>query len=144
MSGRISERIVNARNVPDDAIYIHKYNDTVRIPLGNVLAFKAEDKYVVITHVSGTQKEDLSSMTIAEIEEALGTRGMRIHRSVIIMVDKLVKLSKNEAKSHIDGTHLVAVVSKKDDDGEVVSKSFTVSRRYNSVIRKYTKGIRTC
>jgi two-component system response regulator AlgR len=65
------------------------------IPIGEVIYFIAEDKYVIAHHASG---EALLEDSLKTLENEFADRVVRIHRNCLVMRDRLVGL-----KRHPDG-----------------------------------------
>ena len=79
----------------DDKLYIRDSDDIYAVSLKQAEAFIASDKYVAFYHQG---KERLTRESLDRLEERLGAHGfMRIHRSALVNVDKIVSLTSNEA-----------------------------------------------
>jgi two-component system, LytTR family, response regulator AlgR len=61
------------------------------IPIGDVLFFRAEHKYVVVRHRDG---EVLVEEPLKQLEEEFGRRFQRIHRNALVAVDQVSRLEK--------------------------------------------------
>jgi two-component system response regulator AlgR len=64
----------------------------ILVPVGDILYFRAEHKYVTVRHKEG---EVLIEDTLKELEQEFGARFMRIHRNCLVALEYLQALEKN-------------------------------------------------
>lgn len=97
------------------------------IPVGTVVCFRADRKYVSVDHDGG---HDLIDDSLKALEAEFGDRFVRIHRSALINVDRIERIEKNrEGRSRIvlrAGSH-------------VGSKEPIISRRHVAEVRRRLK-----
>ncbi|MDQ2076919.1 LytTR family DNA-binding domain-containing protein [Marinimicrobium sp. ABcell2] len=62
------------------------------IPLDDIRAFVADQKYVTVHHLNG---EHLLDETLKDLEEEFGDRLLRIHRSVLVSVPHIQAMERN-------------------------------------------------
>jgi len=94
------------------------------IPLGSVLYFQADQKYVTVRFDEG---EVLIEESLKSLEDEFKAQFMRIHRNALVAVDKLAGMEKTT-----EGGHLVVL---KGSDAQL-----EVSRRHVAEVRKFIKG----
>lgn len=106
-----------------------RINDQLKlIPLDDVLYFQADQKYVAVHHRGG---ESLLDDSLKSLESEFAARFVRIHRSVLVAVDKIRSLEKTA-----DGKTRVALDSDSQDD----EKRLIISRRHVAEVRRRLKG----
>ena len=124
-----AERYLQARAMvpPDpsgqDVIVIQDRNRTERLPLVDVIYFKAELKYITVR--TATRHYILDS-SLGELEEKYGERFMRIHRNALIAKRAARALQKHHDPEEGEGWALCL-------DG--VSELLFVSRRQLAAVR---------
>jgi DNA-binding LytR/AlgR family response regulator len=103
--------------------FIKKGDEILIVPEADVLAFKAEDKVVILSARGG---EHVLDITLKELENCLDpSKFCRIHRSVIVALDKIGKMQK-----WFHGEFLIFL-----EDG----KKFKVSRNYKANLMARTR-----
>jgi len=95
-----------------------------RIPIGEVLFFRAEQKYVTVSYKGG---EGLLEDSLKSLEERFGDRFIRIHRNALVARKFLRGLKKN-----LDG-HVFACLEGSD-------QTLEISRRHLPEVRKLLKS----
>ncbi len=84
-----------------------------RIPVDEIIYFRAEHKYVLAQHGDG---EVLLEESLKSLEERFGDRFMRIHRNALVATKRLMGLSKDAdgiALVQLDGTEQRLEVSRR-------------------------------
>jgi two-component system response regulator AlgR len=98
------------------------------IPIGDISYFSADQKYVCVHHDEG---EDLIDDSLKSLEEEFSDNFVRIHRSVLVAIDKIERLEKST-----DGkTHIILREVSEDEDNDL-----TISRRHLGDVRRKIKG----
>jgi len=70
------------------------------VPIGEVVYFVAEDKYVLVHHDGG---EVLIEESLKTLEDEFGERFVRIHRNCLVARDRLLGLRRSgDGQSHVD------------------------------------------
>jgi two-component system response regulator AlgR len=69
------------RDAPEDILLIQDRGRTERVPLSEVLYFKAELKYITVR--TGARSYILDA-SLSELEERHGTRFLRVHRNALV------------------------------------------------------------
>ena len=107
----------------DEWLLIAERGRTLRVPLAQLLYFKAELKYLTVGTTGGTHLLDAS---LSQIEERFPGRFLRIHRSVLVAAHALRALERHldESKNEIWTVRL---------DG--VSEPLPVARRQVQAVR---------
>lgn len=110
-----------------------RLHDELRlIPIRDVAFFNADQKYVCVHHANG---EDLIDDSLKSLEQEFADRFVRIHRSVLVAVDKIEKLEKAA-----DGrTHVILRNTTRDEDN-ASGDELVVSRRHLATVRRRLKG----
>lgn len=83
---------------PVDRLAIKTGNETILVPYEEIYYVKAYGKY---TYIHSRDKRFLSSYSISELEEKLEPTGtfLRTHRSSIINIDHVRKITKDESRN---------------------------------------------
>ncbi|MDE2593994.1 MAG: response regulator transcription factor [Burkholderiales bacterium] len=76
-----------------DALLVHDRGALVRVPLREVLYFKAEQKYVTVRTTGQTWVMDES---LSDLEQRLGARFIRVHRNALVAREAMSKLERRE------------------------------------------------
>jgi two-component system response regulator AlgR len=105
--------------------YIH--GELKLIPVTEITCFRADQKYVSVDHDSG---QDLIDDSLKSLEAEFGNRFVRIHRSVLIAVDRIDRVEKGA-----DGKSRVIL----RDDSHVDDKELIISRRHVAEVRRRLK-----
>lgn len=63
------------------------------VPVDEILYFQADEKYVTVRHLEG---EVLIEESLSQLEQEFGERLLRIHRSILVNVDYIDRLEKDE------------------------------------------------
>lgn len=132
-AARISGKMLNAltSETPLQSRRQHvcaRVGDELRlIPIDEVSYFSADQKYVCVHHRGG---EDLIDDSLKSLEEEFAGDFVRIHRGVLVAIDKVNRLEKSA-----DGRTRVMLRQEDDDDGEL-----TISRRHLADVRRRLKG----
>jgi len=95
------------------------------IPIESVAYFCADQKYVSVVHENG---EDLIDESLKSLEEEFAERFVRIHRSVIVSVERIDRLERRD-----DGRTVVVLRDRSDDN------VLTISRRHVADVRRRLK-----
>ncbi|WP_409997544.1 LytR/AlgR family response regulator transcription factor [Curvibacter sp. APW13] len=88
-------------NAPDDAadaeavLVVQERNRTHRIPLRDILYFKAELKYVT---VRTSARSYIWDGALSEVEERFGPGFMRVHRNALVAVQAVTALEKHHGE----------------------------------------------
>lgn len=90
----LARKEVVAAPAPPEVVIIQERGGTERIPLGEVLYFKAELKYVTVRTVARRYILDAS---LNELEERYAPRFLRVHRNALVARDAIRALDR-----HID------------------------------------------
>ena len=94
------------------------------IPVEDISAFRADQKYVSVDHDNG---QDLIDDSLKSLEAEFGDRFVRIHRSALIAVDRIDRIEKNaEGKSR--------VVLR--EGSQVDNKELIISRRHVAEVKR--------
>jgi len=97
------------------------------IPIGDVVCFRADQKYVSVEHDNG---KDLIDESLKSLAEEFSAAFVRIHRGALVAVNRIEKLEKSgDGKSHVvlrDNSHV--------DDKELI-----ISRRHVAEVRRRLK-----
>ncbi len=76
---------------PDSALSIVERGALLRVPLGEILYFRAQDKYTLVRTAS---RSYLADPALGELEQRYGARFVRAHRSVLVAVQAIVSLER--------------------------------------------------
>lgn len=96
------------------------------IPVGSIVSFQADQKYVAVQHDKGT---DLIDESLKSLEAEFASRFVRIHRSALVAVDGIERLEKTT-----DGKTRVVLREQHRNHGELL-----VSRRHQAEVRRRLK-----
>ena len=102
------------------------------IAIDDIRFFNADQKYVCVHHAGG---EDLIDDSLKSLEEEFADRFVRIHRSVLVAVDKIEKLEKRG-----DGKTHVVLRNPAPDEDNAHDDELTVSRRHLATVRRRLTG----
>lgn len=124
-----AERYVQSRGTapapaPEDALIIQDRNRTERVPLGEVIYFKAELKYITVRTAT---RHYILDGSLGELEDKYGDRFLRIHRNALIARRAARALEKHHDPEEGDGWAVRL-------DG--VSELLFVSRRQLAAVRE--------
>ena len=125
-----AERFLLARtqdtppDVPQEAIIIQDRNRTERVPLADVLYFKAELKYITVRTAT---RHYILDGSLGELEEKYAGRFMRIHRNALVATRAARALQKHHDPEEGEGWALRL-------DG--VSDLLFVSRRQLAAVKE--------
>lgn len=123
-----AERLLRSRgDAPPDAsevLLIQERGRTERVPLGEVLYFKAELKYIT---VRTTAKTHILDGALSELEEKYGDRFLRIHRNALVARRAVRAIEKYE--DPVEGEGWAVRLSG-------VEEMLTVSRRQLAAVRE--------
>jgi len=97
----------------------------VLVPIGDVLYFMAEDKYVVVHHAKG---EVLIEDALKTLEDEFGERFVRIHRNCLVARERIGALVRGS-----DGRIFAQLVGRADQ--------LEVSRRNLPALRKLARSL---
>ena len=87
-------------DLPEEVLIIQERGRTERVPLAQVLYFKAELKYIT---VRTRLRSYLLEGSLSELEETFKTRFMRIHRNALIARGAVRALEKHHDPQEGDG-----------------------------------------
>lgn len=110
-------------------IIINERGRILRVPVGDVLYFKAGDKYVT---VRTTETSHLVEQSLADLESHLGDRFIRVHRNAIVARRAIAELARADRDDEESGGWAVRV----KPTGEWVA----VSRRMLGPVRDALAG----
>lgn len=79
--------------VPTPMIVVHERGELLRVPLAEVLYLKAELKYVTLRTA---RRALLLDESLAELEERVGDRFLRIHRNALVARNAVVALERRD------------------------------------------------
>ena len=113
---------------PDEAVIIQERGRTLRLPLAQVLYFKAELKYIT---VRTAEKSYLLEGALSELEEKHSHQFMRIHRNALIARRAIRALEKHRDPEEGEGWAVRL-------DG--VQELLFVSRRQVAAVREVISG----
>jgi len=99
------------------------------IPVTEIVCFRAEQKYVIVTHLNGQVLIDEALKALAE--EFIGDF-VRIHRSAIVAVRCIDRIEKDA-----DGRSRIFL----RDNSQVDDKELIISRRHLAEVRRRLKGV---
>jgi two-component system response regulator AlgR len=111
-------------NVAEDVVVIQDRGRTERVPVREVLYFKAELKYVTVRTAARSYILDGS---LNELEERLAQRFMRVHRNALVAVDAMRAL-----EHHVDPDEGAGWAVRLNGIDEVMA----VSRRQLAAVRE--------
>ena len=129
-----AQRLLQARSspqaeaTPPDTLLIQHRNRTERLPLAEVLYFKAELKYITVR--TATRSYILDG-ALGELEEKYAERFLRIHRNTLVAKHAARALEKHHDPEEGEGWALRL-------DG--ISERLLVSRRQLGVVREMLGG----
>jgi len=106
--------------------------DLKLIPIADVEYFHADQKYVTVHHRRG---RDLIDESLKALEVEFADRFVRIHRKVLVAVDKIEALRKTPDGGMKVDLRGVAARATAPDEGQLI-----VSRRHLSDVRRRVRG----
>lgn len=102
---------------PPEYVVVTTHDSTVRVPLAEVLYFKAEDKYVV---AQTRHREYLLDDSLVQLERAHAVRFLRVHRNALVarnairaLVRERVGADTERWKVQLSGTDATLAVSRR-------------------------------
>ena len=110
-------------------IVVHERGELLRVPLTEVLYLKAEQKYVTLRTAHRTLLLDES---LAELEERLGRRFLRIHRNALVALDAVAALERrrwSDERGEAEASEVWAVRIAATDEWLAVSRRQLASVR---------------
>lgn len=127
------ERLIQSKrglepDLPEDVLIIQERGRTERVPLSQVVYFKAELKYIT---VRTALKSYLLEGSLSELEEKFKTRFMRIHRNALIARRAVRALEKHDDPEEGEGWAVRL-------DG--IEERLLVSRRQLAAVREAVTG----
>lgn len=81
-------------------IVVHERGELLRVPLAEVLYLKAEQKYVTLRTA---RRALLLDESLAELEERMGDRFLRIHRNALVARHAVVALERRDGDDTAEG-----------------------------------------
>jgi two-component system response regulator AlgR len=102
------------------------------IPIRDISYFNADQKYVCVHHTNGA---DLIDDSLKSLEQEFADSFVRIHRSVLVAVDRIEKLEKLA-----DGKTQVVLRNRPKDDDNAPDDELVISRRHLATVRRRLKG----
>lgn len=90
--GRPQDADAAAGAPADDALVIHERGRTVRVPVAEVLYFKAELKYITVRTRAASHILDGS---LSDLEARFGARFLRVHRNALVARHAIRALEKH-------------------------------------------------
>ncbi|HEX5804919.1 MAG TPA: response regulator transcription factor [Macromonas sp.] len=126
-----------AASANPDFLLIHDRGRTERVPLQDVVYLKAELKYLTVRTPDKTYIYDGA---LADLEQAHGTRWLRIHRNALVARQRI------RALVHVQGSGEQGGASGEDTDGWLLSldgvpERLVVSRRQLGAVREALAAI---
>lgn len=94
------------------------------IPVADVISFRADQKYVCVTHDGG---ENLIDDSLKSLESEFGDRFVRIHRSALVAVERIDRIERNA-----EGKHRVIL----RNGSQVEDKDLIISRRHVAEVKR--------
>ncbi|MDJ0747889.1 MAG: LytTR family DNA-binding domain-containing protein [Woeseiaceae bacterium] len=94
------------------------------IPVADVTSFRADHKYVCVTHDGG---ENLIDDSLKSLESEFGDRFVRIHRGALVALERIERIERDA-----DGKHRVIL----RNGSQVEDKDLIISRRHVADIKK--------
>jgi len=92
LSPALIERFADARPIGVRRHIAVRVRDELKlIPIGSILYFRAEQKYVTVRHTGG---EDLIDEPLKRLEEEFAEAFVRAHRSLLVAVDHIEALER--------------------------------------------------
>ena len=122
LSGEARQQTAPALQADDDSLYVKTDYRVVRIQVSKIRYIEAMSEYLRI-HVDGEPKPIITLLSMKKIEEWLPDTFMRIHRSYIVNLDKIVEVNKNRVIMDAD-TYLPVGDLYKDQFNDYLSRNF--------------------
>ena len=134
LSGQLLSELTQDSNIDSrrDHVCARLLDELRLIPVEEISYFSADQKYVCVHHDHG---EDLIDDSLKSLEQEFADRFVRIHRGMLVAVDKIEKLEKL-ADSR---THLVLRNGTQDGDN-TIEDDLVISRRHLATVRRRLKG----
>jgi len=124
----LSEAAADARlDVQRKHACAHAHGELKLIPIHEVTAFVADQKYVSVDHDNG---QDLIDDSLKSLETEFGDRFVRVHRSALVAVDRIDRIEKTA-----DGKSRIVL----RDDSQVEHKELIISRRHVAEVKRRLK-----
>lgn len=99
------------------------------IPIEEIACFRADQKYVTVSHKHG---EDLIDDSLKALADEFSDDFVRIHRSALVAVKEIAKIEKIAS-----GKSRVVL----RDNSQVDDKELIISRRHLAEVRRRVKGV---
>ncbi len=97
---RVQQAREQMAQAPEKTLIIHDRGRMLRVPLAEVLYFKAELKYITVRTAQATYILDGS---LTEIEQDYGAGFMRVHRNALVAKRAITALEKHHDKEYGEG-----------------------------------------
>lgn len=110
--------VLNEEAHHEDVFIANTWNGQERVPLQDILFFRADHKYLSVIHKNG---ETLSNQTLKELERQYQNAFIRAHRNTLVNIKHIKKMLKNP-----DGGYYLVL-----SEGQEIE----VSRRHVSSVR---------
>lgn len=117
------QAITKLQQTTPDYISANYHGGVRRIPLNDIIFFRAHQKYVTLCHIGG---EMLLEEALKTLEQQYADRFLRIHRNAIVNKARLLGLEKR-----MDGSTTVVLA---DTD-----QRLEISRRHQAEVRRWLK-----
>lgn len=99
------------------------------IPLDEIICFRADQKYVTVSHDKG---QDLIDDSLKSLADEFSDDFVRIHRSALIAIPRIDRIEKTP-----DGKSRIVL----RDNSQVDDKELIISRRHITDVRRHLKGV---
>ena len=97
---RVQQAREQMAQAPEKTLIIHDRGRMLRVPLAEVLYFKAEQKYITVRTAQATYILDGS---LTEIEQDYGAGFMRVHRNALVAKRAITALEKHHDEEYGEG-----------------------------------------
>lgn len=94
------------------------------IPVSDITSFRADQKYVCVTHDDG---ENLIDDSLKSLESEFGDRFVRIHRGALVAVERIERIERNA-----EGKHRVVL----RNGSQVEHEDLIISRRHVAEVKR--------
>lgn len=123
LSGNVLGEIARKSGLPEQRKYLcaRSHGELKLIPIDDVVAFYADQKYVRVHHKGG---QDLIDDSLKTLEQEFADTFVRIHRSVLIAVRQIESLKKTA-----DGQVQVTLRDDDPNDGQIISRRHVANVR---------------
>jgi two-component system response regulator AlgR len=109
------------------------------IPLSDIAYFHADQKYVTVHHRNG---RNLIDESLKALEDEFADRFVRIHRKVLVAVDKIESLRKTpDGRMEVELRGKYSGVTPNTSDDKQEEDQLVVSRRHLADVRRRVRGI---